>query len=285
MGWLHVLNFSTIQPSWPAGESFSAERDRLGFGRLDLEVAVLVAQEVREPAQPLLLDVGHRRLLLLRHLAEGDEADRGRVHMDADDVIGIDPPEVGGDERAVVAALGAVPLVAEPRHELGQRRGHAPRPPALVTQRRGVAEARQRRHHDVERRGVGRAVAARVGERVDDVEELDEGSGPAVEQQQRRGVRLGRTDVEEVVLLPVDHRGELRVPVDAGLLGPPVEPGSPVLGQLAQVRHGNSLGPLGARQGVRPPGVGQPRVQVVEGGLGNLDAERPDGRVGHRCAS
>ena len=51
--------------------------------------------------------------------------------------------------------------------------------------------------------GVGRvaAVGRGIGERADDVEELDERAGPAVGEQQWRGVGLGRADVEEVHLL------------------------------------------------------------------------------------
>jgi hypothetical protein len=62
--------------------------------------------------------------------------------------------------------------------------------------------------------GVGRvaAVGPRIGERVDDVQELHDRAGPAVGQEQRQGVGFGGADVQEVEVGPVDGGGELRAP-------------------------------------------------------------------------
>jgi hypothetical protein len=132
-------------------------------------------------------------------------------------------------------------------------------------------------------------VSVRVGERVDEAEVLHRGVGPAVGEDQRRGVGLGGEDVQEVDVLPVDGGGELRVGVQPRFPCPPVVAGLPVLDQVLHVverdpvlparRDGTRLHPSPAllgRQLVGPAGAGQTIVQVVEVGLGYVDPERPD---------
>ena len=67
------------------------------------------------------------------------------------------------------------------------------------------------------------AVRHRVGQRADHVEELGERARVGVQEQQRRGVRLGRADVDEVDGLAVDLGDEVRDGVHPRLLGAPVE--------------------------------------------------------------
>ena len=58
------------------------------------------------------------------------------------DVVGIDPAEVGRDEGAEVTALGAVALVPEAGHQLGERAGDPPGcQPGSVTGRRTRSRA------------------------------------------------------------------------------------------------------------------------------------------------
>jgi hypothetical protein len=83
----------------------------------------------------------------------------------------------------------------------------------------------------VERVGRVAAVRARVGQRVDHVEELHERSRPAMHHEQRQRVWLGRADVQEMHPLAPDVGDELRVLVEPGLLSAPVVAGSPVLGE------------------------------------------------------
>ena len=63
----------------------------------------------------------------------------------------------------------------------------------------------------------------------------------------------------------------------------PVVPRAPVLGELLEVVQRYAAGPLHAGQLAGPAGVGEPVVQVVEVGLGNLDAEGVD-LVAHRVS-
>ena len=184
-----------------------------------------------------------------------------------------------GDEGAHVPALHAVAVVAEPVHQLGQRGGGAAVRPAGLGQRTGESVAGQRRDHQVE--GVGRvaAVRGRVGERADQVEELHDRARPAVQEQQRGGVRLGGAHVQEVQLGAVDRGDELGIGVERRLVRPPVVLLGPVGGEFAQVGGGDAALPAGAGQVAGPAGPGQPLAEVVEVGLRDADAVRPDGGV------
>ena len=62
----------------------------------------------------------------------------------------------------------------------------------------GEPIAGDRRDHDVERVLCAAAVGRRVGERADDVQQLDDRAGPAVDEDQRQRVLVRRADVDEV---------------------------------------------------------------------------------------
>ena len=118
----------------------------------------------------------------------------------------------------------------------------------------------------------------RVDQRLDQLQELGDRAREAVRDQQRLRVRPVGPDVQEVDALAVDLGDELGVLVELRLLGAPVVPGAPVLGELLQVAQRYPAGPLDAGQLAGPAGVGEPVVQVVEVGLGDLDAEGLDRR-------
>ena len=112
-----------------------------------------------------------------------------------------------------------------------------------------------------------------VAERPDDAGEFDHRPRPAVEEEQRRGVRLGRLHVQEVDFLTVDPGRVLRVGVQARLLGTPVEAAAPVLGELAQVADRHPTLPHRPGQAGRPPCPGEAVGQVVEVRLRDVDPE------------
>ena len=122
-------------------------------------------------------------------------------------------------------------------------------------------------------RGI-EAVGARIAQRADDVEKLHHRTRPAVQQDQRPRGWLGRFDVQEMHRLAVDLGAELRVGVELGLLGAPVELTRPVVGQLPEVINGHPALPGCARQLLGPAGRGQPGLQVGQVGVGNRDTER-----------
>jgi hypothetical protein len=199
-------------------------------------------------------------------------------------MLGVDPAQLGGDERAPVAPLGAVAPVAEAGHQLGPGDGDAVGGPAGLAGRAGEAVAGQGRDHQVE--GVARvaAVGAWVGQRADDAQELHDRAGPAMGEDQRQGLWLRGADVEEVDRLAVDGGGELRVLVQPRLVLAPVVAVTPVGGQLLEIVERHPAAPADPGQLVGPAGTGQPVAQVVEVGLGDVDPERPDPGVGRVAA-
>jgi hypothetical protein len=198
----------------------------------------------------------------------------------ADDVLGVGPADQRADERTLVAALHAVALVAEPAHQLGEGRGDAAVVPSRLTRGPGEAVTGDRRDHQMEGRGGVVAVGPRVAERPDDVQELHDRAGPTVDQHQRRGVGLGRADVQEVDPLAGDAGRELGELVQHRLVLAPIERGAPVLGQLFQVPERHAPAPARAGQLLGPARPGQPVAQVVQVGLGDVDPERTDLGVG-----
>ena len=132
----------------------------------------------------------------------------------------------------------------------------------------------------MERIGRIAAVAAGVGERADEIRELGDRARVPVGDDEGQRVRLGRTDVQEVDDLTVDHGGELGEPVEPRFVRSPVVVGAPVLGQLLQVSERHAPAPSHARQLVGPAGAGEPVPQVIEVRLGDVDPEGPDLGVG-----
>ena len=114
----------------------------------------------------------------------------------------VDPPQVGADLRADVAALGAVRAVAEPAHQLGERPRDPTMGPAGIAGRAGEPEAWDRRDHEVKSLPRVAALKSQVDERLDDVQELGDLPGPAVRDDQWQRVGLSRTDVQEVHVAP-----------------------------------------------------------------------------------
>jgi len=147
---------------------------------------------------PGLVGAGQHPLLVLGELVAGRRAatdqpgNDGERHVGADEVLGVGVAELGGDERAPVAALSAEAVVAEHvAHEVHPQLGDA----GDVHPQRGERDrepvAGQRRDDDVEAVGRVAAVRGRVREGTDDLLELDDRAGPAVGEDQRRGVGLG----------------------------------------------------------------------------------------------
>ena len=272
------MNFSTIQASCRTGESARPIGDRLRPGRLEAQIAGPVLGRGAKPLDRGALLVGG----ILAGFGQHAQV-RERVGIRRD--VGADhrgrrvDPEVAGDAPADVIAMGAVALVAQPAHQLDHRAGGARALPAWLGDGRREPESGQRRDHDVERVPRIGAVGARIRQRADQAEIVDERSRVAVEQEQRRGIRLARAHVDEVDRLAVDGRRELRQLVDPGLLGAPVERGAPPLGESLEVVERHALAPALARQGVGPARARESIVEIVEVGLRDVDAERADARI------
>src|SRR6266508_4238658 len=233
-----------------------AVRQRLRAGRLELHVCGQLGVESRQ--LPEARQVGLAQVGELCWIA-GRERQK-HVDVYPDDVFGIDPAQRERDHRAGVAALREVAVVAEAAHQLGPGLSHPLGAPAGAAVRPGEPEPGDGGNHQVERVGRVAAVAARVVQRPDDVEELCDAARPAVGDQQRAGVRLRRAHVEEVDVHSVDLGDELRVRVQPRLCLAPVVGGAPVLRQLLEVAERDAARPADAGQLIRPPGVRQPAL-------------------------
>ena len=92
------------------------------------------------------------------------------------------------DERAPVAALGDVARVSEALHQRVPRVRHALDAPAGASRLAGKPVARHRRDHDVESVGRAPAMCRGIGQRIDDLQLLDDRAGPAVIDDERQRV-------------------------------------------------------------------------------------------------
>ena len=116
----------------------------------------------------------------------------------------------------------------------------------------------------------------RVGEWTDSLEQLDDRARPAVGHDQRQRVLVGRLDVDEVDVQPVDLGLELRQGVQSRLAPAPVVLGRPVARQVLYRRQLHTLRPIGDEFPRRPAGRVDTAAQLVDLALRYFDSERPD---------
>ena len=98
------------------------------------------------------------------------------------------------------------------------------------------------------------AVRGGIGQRIDNLHLFDDRAGPSVSNNQRQGIFVFRTDVNEMNVQPVDLGEELRQGVQFCFDLAPVVLGRPItrerlggreLYALRRIRDGFSFGPLG----------------------------------------
>jgi hypothetical protein len=141
---------------------------------------------------------------------------------------------------------------------------------------------RQRWDDQVERVRGGPAVCLRVGERLDDLQLLDDRAGPAVRDDQRQRVLVPGADVNEMDVEPVDLGYEVRQVVQLRLAFAPVVVGRPVPREILHHRQRRALRVVGDRLDLGPPGRVHAAAQIGEFRLRETDLERADGVVfGH----
>jgi hypothetical protein len=126
----------------------------------------------------------------------------------------------------------------------------------------------------------GSAPRARVGEQRRDLQELDHRSRPAMRHHERHRVRLGRAQVEEMDVEPVDARHRRIERVQLRFVRAPVVAVPPMVAQRPRPRQRRALAPIVHRFAIGPACVRQPLAQVVERGGGEGEGLRPNG-IGH----
>ena len=143
----------------------------------------------------------------------------------------------------------------------------------------GEAVARHRRDHDME--GIRRAPAMGrgIGQRIDDLQLLDDRAGPPVRDDQRQRILMRRTNVNEVNVQPIDLGDELRQGVQLRLALAPVVIGRPIAREFLNRRELHALRCIRDRFPLRPHCRVDAPAEIDERLVRNVDAERPDGGV------
>ena len=181
------------------------------------------------------------------------------------------------DGSAPVTALRHEVRVSEALHEHDPGAGDAGRVPAGRGRLAGEPVARQRRDHQVEGVRCARAICRGVGERVDDLELLDDRAGPAVGDDERQRIVMARTNVDEMDVESVDLGHEVRQGVQRRLAPAPVVICRPVAREFLNHRERHALRIFGDGLAVGPAGSRDTRTQCLQFRLGNLrDRVRPD---------
>ena len=177
------------------------------------------------------------------------------------------------DLSAHVAALRDVSRVSQAPHQ------HDPsaRDAGMIpTGRRRLARepiTGDRRDHDVE--GVLRAASEGrgVGERADELDLLEDRTGPPVRDDDGQRALVLRTHVDEVDVEPVDLGGELGQGVELRLALAPVVVRRPVAREVLERRERHALRRVRDGLLLRPPrGLNAP-AEIVNRLLGNIDPE------------
>ena len=180
--------------------------DRLRTRALDNAVSAVIRRE-RDLFVRALFRV---REASWRRIAVADVAEHaGRNHLrevdvDAEQPFGRLAGHRGRDRGAPVAALRDVAGISQSFHQHRPRAGDAVGTPAGGGGLARKPVARQRRNHHVERVRRAPAVSGGIGERLDDLQLLDDRAWPAVRDDERQRVLLSRPDVDEMDVEPVD---------------------------------------------------------------------------------
>ncbi len=225
---LQVRNFSTIQASSPAGESFSATPRVWGF----------------VPCSSAYPDSSRWKLRIAARSAWSASVSgtrvfgRGRdrhVQVDGRAVLRVERADPRRDLGTPVPALRAVALVAEAAHQLGERPRDARHVPAARPCRLREPVAGQRRHDDVEGvRGPPAMGFGRVSRGMTSRNSRIDPGQPCISSSGNASAML-RTGVDEVDRLAVDRGAEVRELVELLLVLAPVVVVAPVVDELAQV--------------------------------------------------
>lgn len=166
--------------------------------------------------------------------------------------------------------------VAKTGHQLGPSFRRAYDVPSLCLGLVRKPEAGLRGNDDVQRVLNCAAVRGRVGEWPDNLEELHHRPWPSMGQDDRQGVLMLRFHMDEVNAEPVDLSAELWIGVDALLEVPPVVFALPISDKRLRLLKRYALGPVRRRFLLRPAGVLQPLLEVVDRRLPHGHTERLD---------
>ncbi len=206
--------------------------------------------------------------------------DAGHVGVDAEQPRRCLHAHQVGDDRAPVAALRHVTLVAEACHQRVPGLRYPDGAPAEVPRLAGVPVARHRGDYYVE--GVGRPLApcaVGLASRSMMLSSSITEPGQPWREDDRERVLVFRADVDEVDVEPVDLGAEVRQGAQPSLAPAHVVLRRPVAGEFLGHRLLHALRGVGDEFWVWPAGGGDAGAQRLEFRLGgDRDRERPDHR-------
>src|SRR5262245_13649338 len=113
-----------------------------------------------------------------------------------------------------------------------------------------------------------------IGERIDDLQLLDDRAGPSVRDDERQRILVFRTNVNEMDVEPIDLGDELRQRVQSRLALAPVVFGRPVARELLNGRELHALRCIRDRLPLGPPGCVDSPAQVGKFRFRNIHAKR-----------
>ncbi len=248
-----------------------ARRHDLGVGDvLRVEGAQLVVRA------PLFVRQTGRRRLAAQVPVYLRRRGAGHVGVDAEQLRGGLLTHLLCDRRTPVAALGYEPVVAEALHQYDPGTGDAGGIPAGGGRLGGESVARQRRDDEMERVLGACAVCRRVGERLDDLQLLDDRARPAVRHDERQGVLMLGADMNEMNVQSIDLGHEVREGFELRLALAPVVVGRPVAGECLHRHQRHALRVVADGLAIRPARRCDPATHVVHRLLRDVDLEGSD---------
>ena len=152
--------------------------------------------------------------------------------------------KASGDERTPVAPLGSkVPVADNIRHQLSEAVRNGLNPEPRLAWREGQAIAGKGWCDD--REGIGRISPepCRVRQPWDQLEKLEDGSWPAMGEEQGMRIRPMSRHMQELQINALQADFVLRQSIQPRLLSPPVEVIPPVLDEAAHVSQVGAVGP------------------------------------------
>src|SRR3954453_15108276 len=119
-----------------------------------------------------------------------------------------------------------------------------------------------------------RAVCRGVGQWIDDLELLDDRAGPSVANEERQGILMFRTNMNEMDIEPIDLGDEVWQVLQFLLALAPVVLGRPIARECLHRRELHALRQVVDGFLVGPACGSDASTQVLEVGLGGVDPER-----------
>jgi hypothetical protein len=126
----------------------------------------------------------------------------------------------------------------------------------------------------MERVGCISAVRGGIGQRIDDLDLLDDGAGPSVGDDERQRVLMLRTDMDEMDVQPVDLGDELGQGVQLRFDLAPVVFGRPIARQRLNRGELHALRCIRDGLPLRPNRCLDPPAQLGEIRVGNIHMKR-----------